>query len=286
MGIIEGPLNKLPASRPGFVVVADGTKGLILLGADTRLTWGERVFGGYKNFYLVDTTDHTITLGPFECPSQQPSFKFMVKIEISLRIADPQRAVAERLDAPLTKFSPAIKKVATRIAEKHEIRQTSQVRKSIEDQLEKTDFDPALRISGVNVTVDLDKKAAEHIQVIDAKDLRIGAAQANAEARDEERKPLVGILASANEMMAEWILTKNPAIREAMLMKVEENNGNRAAQIEMIKLMAQNGAIEAHVLHDRFGGMFDALLDTLGRPALAPTQPQLPDDGGNPPASS
>jgi hypothetical protein len=286
MAMIEGPLTKLPASRPGFVVVASGDKGLAELGADGRLSWGERVFGGYKSFYQVDTTDQAVTLGPFECPSLQPSFKFMVKIEISLRIVDAKRAVAEQLGAPLTKFAPTIKKLATRIAEEHEIRQTSQVRKSIEHQLEKTVFDAALRISGVNVSVDLDRKAADHIQAIDEQGLRIDAAQAKAKVGGEERKPLVNILASANEMMAEWILTKNPAIRDAMLMKVEENNGNRAAQIEMIKLMAQNGAIEAHVLHDRFGGRFDSLLETLARPVGSSTQKQLPDDGGTPPASS
>ncbi len=90
--------DTLPDPKPKRVVFMLDRDGRVRdMGERPRLTWGERLLGGRRTFYEVDTNPRRATAA-FDADVSESRRRFQVALEITYRVFDP-RAFIEAMEA-------------------------------------------------------------------------------------------------------------------------------------------------------------------------------------------
>lgn len=275
MMLIEGPTSEIPTHKPGFVVVASGSKGFVALTGGTRLTWGERVFGKYSQFYNVDVGLKTLTFPKFQCASSQAGLNFEVTIQLTIQIVDPARAVVQGLGDPSEILAHPARRVAESNALQFKVDSVIAAKQTIDAAALGIVGDPAIRIVGASAEVQPDDRAFELLRKIAEENLVREANAAQARVNDAKRDAIVKLLDSPNDLLAQSIVCKDDTFREALNFKLEQYANDRRQQIELLKLLIDTNVIEPHDIHERFRGVLDLALEAL-RPPTQATAPLPP----------
>lgn len=272
MTLIEGPTPDMPVHKPGFVVVAAGAKGIVALTGGARLTWGERIFGGYSSYYQVDVRAQTVDLPKIRCASLRPGLDFDVTVQLTVKIVDPARAVSDGLGDPSGFLAQRVRRIAEDQASRTDVSRSADAKRAIETDLRALAVDPA--ISVIDATADLrpDAGATALLRRIAEETLVRDADAAQARINKARRDDIMRLLDSPDELLAQTLVTNDENFRAALNMKLEQYAGDRQRQIDLLKFLIDAKAIEPHDLHERYGSVIEAAIGAL-RPLGAPALP-------------
>ncbi|MCF4127616.1 hypothetical protein [Methylobacterium sp. SyP6R] len=282
MMLIEGPTPDMPAHKPGFVVVAAGAKGIVALTGGARLTWGERMFGGYSSYYHVDVRPQAVDLPKVRCASVRAGIDFDVAVQLTVKIVDPARAVSEGLGDPARFLAQRVRRIAEDRALRADVSHAAEAKRAIETDLRALAVDPAIGVIDATADVRPDANAMTLLRRIAEETLVREADAAEARINKARREEIVRLLDSPDELLAQTLVTKDENFRAALNMKLEQFAGDRQRQIDFLKLLIDIKVIEPHDLHERYGGLIEAAIGALRPPgSLA-----LPPASGAAPAKS
>ena len=267
MELIIGPSSELPKHKPGYVVVASGSKGIVSLSSSPRLTWGERIFGAYSQYYNVYTGTTTISIPPFDCSSSVPGIDFNVSIDISVQIIDPVRAVREDMSDLTLLMQQPVRVAAEAVTHKHGLESMPHVKVGIQTSVAQINLDRAVRVSGVVATVTLDTRAKELLRKIGEERISIKADEAQSRVDAARREKILAMLDSPNELLAHSMVTKDADFRDAFNIKLGEMNDRKQDQINLLKWALEKNIIEPHDIHEKYKTILDFALSSIGGPA-------------------
>lgn len=280
MSLIEGPTEKLPAHRPGCVVVAAGSKGTIALEGNTRLTWGERVFGKYNSFYQVEIGSKSYRTS-FKSESARPSLEFEVTIELTFRVVDAAGAVRRGLTDPEMIFSAAVRRATRRCTQECEVDMTARARDEIEKAIlalsaraaaglpSSSDngrgVDPAIEILDVTSEVRPDERAIELLRKVDEQAMVQRADTADSKVQEARRRIIADILKDPDQILAQTIATKDPAFQDALRFKIEQMGNDIDKQMELFQFLVSKQLIQEHDIHEKYGDIGRAAFAALAK---------------------
>jgi hypothetical protein len=259
---IEGAFDELPAKRPGTVIVAVGSKGAVCLTDGGRLTLGERWFGGYKQFYLVDTSQRELTL-TYSVASRRPTLKFDMTVVLVVRVIDPRGAVERGITNLEALFNTSILRAAAAVASKYDVQDSINAKMAVEGRLGVLPIDPAIEI--VNVFVDLkpDKDAEQMIRSAEEEDIKRESIAAQGRIDGAGRDIAKDILSSPDDILAQLLTTKDDHYRAALNLRLEQAATEQQRRFEIMKALIDNKIIEPHDIHQRFPGFLDDVFQAM-----------------------
>jgi hypothetical protein len=275
---IEGPFKSAPDRKPGSVIVAVGAKGAIILQEGERLTWGERIWGGYNSFFLVDKSVKTVVIR-FTVPSRQPTLMFEADINMDLQIIDARGAFERNLNDFSTVVTTAARGAVVKAAKQFTVRQLPEAEDAVHTALIGLPIDPAIRISNVSVVIHPDAEAMKPLRTADEEEIRSNALRAQENVDAIGRSAAKGILSSPDELLAQLLITKDDAYRAALQLRLDQASTEQQRRFEIMKALIDSKIIEPHDFHNRFPGFVDDVFRSVSTQATlaAPKAPRITD---------
>lgn len=270
---ISGPYELVPDWRPGAVVVAVGSKRIVTIKDGGRLTMGEKLFGGYKHFYLVDRSPIELNI---RCAvsSNKPNIKFEVASTLIVNVVDARGAVERGLTNLETLLTTPAKRAAASVALDYDVRRSSAAQQAIQDRLAKLPHDPAIKITDVYVDVSPDADAVREIRFIEEESIRKEYLQSRTTFEADGRSIAKDILSSPNELLAQFLVTKDEHYRDALKLRIDSARNEQVKRFEILRALIDNKLIEAHDLHQYFPNFIEDVLRTIA--------PQVPASSAQP----
>lgn len=263
-----------PEYRAGCAIVAAGSKGVVTLGSGVRLTWGERLFGGYSAFYYVDISSNVYS-DTFKCSSLEGAIEFEIDVRIDYQVTNPARVVTAGITEPGRIFASALRSKVSAVAAGFSIQQTVDAKRVIDAAISAMKVDPAITIIAASSTVRADAAAAVHLRKIAEEKLRQASLGVDHSLNKLNRDQILAILESPDKILAHRLATNDPAFQEALTFKLNEMRGNWKQQVELLEMLVNAKVIEPHDLHDKYGPLVNAALSALAGPKIGTEQPPL-----------
>jgi hypothetical protein len=278
---IEGAYDKMPASKPGTIIVAVGSKGAIEIRDGSHLTWGERVFGGYKTFYLVDVSLKSIT-EEYRVGSSYPTLYFKVFVTLDVRVVDA-RGILRRGVTDLTRLlATPIRRVLSEVGARHSMTDIAIARQEMQTAIDILKLDPALTMSGAAVDVQADEGSLVLLRQVHEADLKKAAIGAQSSVDELARSKIRPVLETPDEILAQLLVTKDEAFRMALQMKMEHAANEQERRMVIMKALIDSKIIEPHDFHDRFPDFINEVFRAI--PARgSPSKPLSIPDATPPP---
>ncbi|MCK0207433.1 hypothetical protein MWN33_05225 [Starkeya koreensis] len=274
MALFEGPDSRLPSFRAGFVVVAAGPKGIRSLANGARLTWGERVFGGYNAFYYVDIGVNSYTKS-IKCSSKAIGIDFDVVVRLSFTVEEPTRVVQFGLGDPEALFGAPVHRLVADAVSRFTVDQSADAKKAVDIAFKKLAADPAVKVLNATSEVKADAAALPLLRTIAEEGISTMAHQATARLDKARRDEILALLDSPNHLLAQSMITRDPAFREALNYKLTELNSDRQRQIDLLKMLIAEKIIEPHDFEGRYRPLIEAAMATLRGPILPAPEPPV-----------
>lgn len=266
MGLIDGPHTRMPGAKAGRAIVAEGNQGRIVLDKTRRLTWGERMFGGYDNYYLVDMTKQTVELS-MKLPSKLDGFAFDAIVSFDLQILDPVWAVEKNITDANGHVKNVISSRLKRLARAFDISESRGAAAKFEEALETLKLDAPLVATNWSVTVDADDAAIATIRDISSSDLHIRAEKARIAREMVIRDDIRSSMTSIDGLLIHWHSTSSQREREQILKmidrKLSEIEGDKQLKIEILKHAIDRGRFESDQIDEAFGGFLTGIAESL-----------------------
>ena len=283
MNLIEKH-DKMPDHHAGKSLVVAGPRGMVPLVSGARMTWGERLFGGYKTFFLVDTS---VKLATFDLTSTsaKSAMDFDVKITLNFQINDPLKAVEQNLSDPRTILLAPLQRVSDEQARGFGVDKAPEARQAIQEAVRALRIEAPIAIVDVAVVVKPDAKARDLMRRVDEEHLVRAATTTEANLDREKRGHTKEILNSPDELMAQYLITRDEIYRQAFLQQVEAAQLDKTKQLELLRLAFEKGVIEPHEMRGRFDSIIEDVIGMM--PSLIKAPAALPVAGpSNPEAST
>jgi len=270
MQVIEDATNKIPAFKSGFVIVAKGTKGFLVLTEGNRLTWGERIFGGYSQFFNVDIREKTISFADLEFPSSQVSMKFLVTVDLTVKIDDPKEAVIRGVNDIKVVLENTVKKIVSDCTQKRDIKQSDIAKKDIqnalinfrksdnENQKEKSGDNKCINIIESFVNISPDEHTLELIRNIDTEELEKESLKAKKHNRDEKINHFLTIIGDEQKLLALSMVKDDEVdFKLALERKLQDIKDEKETAFNILKILIDKNYLEQHDLEKIFAGYFN-----------------------------
>lgn len=259
---IEGPFDKLPTRKPGTVVVAVGPKGAVSLQDGERLTWGERVFGGYKAFYLVDISRRTIR-DSYHVPSSQQAFAFDTVVSWDIAVSDPRGVIERGIRDLRVLLDTAGRNAVASAARGFAVQDSGFAEAAVRSALLSLSVDPALKISGVAVEMRPDAEALKLLRTAQEEQMRVAAIYAQSKVEAAARAGAKEVLSSPEELLAQILVTKDEAYRAELQRRLEQAANEHHRRFEILKALIESKIIEPHDFHERFPDFLNEVFKSI-----------------------
>lgn len=248
---IKGPFDTLPEREPGTVVVAVGSKGAVSLQDGERLTWGERVFGGYKAFYLVDISTRTIR-ETYHVPSSQQAFSFNTMVSWDVAVSDPRRVIEKGIRDLGALLDTLGRNAVVRAARGFTVQDIGQAESAVWSALMSLAVDPAVKIVGVAVEMRPDDEALKLLRTVQEEQMRVDAIHAKGKVEAAARAGAKDVLSSPEELLAQILVTKDEGYKAELQRRLEQASSEHHRRFEILKALIENKIIEPLDFHKRF----------------------------------
>lgn len=248
---IKGPLDKLPAREPGTVVVAIGPKGTVSLRDGERLTWGERVLGSYKAFYLVDISTQTIK-ETYNVPSSQQAFSFNIMVSWDIAVADPRLVIEKGINNLRALLDTPSRNAIATAARSLSVQAIGQAESTVQSVLMGLAIDPAVKIVSVAVEMRPDEEALKLLRTVQEQQMRVEAIQAKGNVEAAARQGAKTVLASPEELLAHTLVTKDEGYKAELQRRLAQAASEHDRRIEILKALIEHKIIEPLDFHERF----------------------------------
>ncbi|HMH50253.1 MAG TPA: hypothetical protein VK548_08480 [Candidatus Acidoferrum sp.] len=272
---IEGPFDSMPARKPGTVVVAMGSKGAVALRDGQGLTWGERVFGGYKAFYLVDIS-RRIMSETYRAPSSQQAFAFDTVVSWTVVVSDPGRVIEHGIRDLRTLFNTMGQNAVANTARSFTVHDCAKAEAAVRAAVMHLKIDPALSIIDVAVQMRPEADALKLLRSVQEEEMRVAAinAQSNVEAaaRDGAKKAL----STPEDLLAHVLVTKDEGYKAALRHRLEQAANEDMRRFEIFKALIENKIVEPQDFHARFPDFLNDVFKAIPATATNLNTKQLP----------
>jgi hypothetical protein len=267
--LFEGPFDKAPVRKPGTLIVAVGSRGTIALGAGERLTWGERVFGGYRNFYLVDVSPKSIP-GVYVLGTNEATMSFVANVTYDVRIRDAKAIIERGVTDLSTLLSTPVKRALLQVSKRHVVKELPAARQAMQEVLETLPLDPSIERIDVSVDLKADDAAQKLLREVDEQGLKTAAIQAQGEIDKVARGNIRDLLKSTDDLLAHMMATKDESFRTALQMKMEQAASDQERWTLILKALIDSKIIEPHDFHERFPDFMNEMFRALPSRDVAP----------------
>jgi hypothetical protein len=266
--------DKAISSEPGRVVVVLGHGGYRTLLDDRGLTFGEKLFGGYTKFYLVDVSEHRIPLN-FEAPSRSGTLKFKIDLWYHLAVKRDfaQIIVQNGVRSLQAVFSDDIHARLRRRLMEVDVTEINPARTMMQDELNSfaPNTDWYSYRPGV-VTVELEGDVNQLIRVGETADLNIGANTAGDKVTDARVEKMMKL--TDEELVARYAITNQSTYKDVLNFRLQSKQSNFDSRLLLLKMLKEKGLIEDF---DIPKDLVPGLLDEMRKLTL----PQIGSDPGS-----
>ena len=255
---------------PARSIAIRGAGPIRSLGAAGRLTWGERLLGGYRSFYLVDVRPQSLGFDLGSCRSKAPGLGFEGTAHLVVKISSPARAVDLGFADLPRLLEQSVRRIVADAIVGYDVEHDADAQRAAEAALRgRLSLDKALEVAEAAVRLAPDGAAREYLQVIGRERLAAAADESSWRLAAAKRERILKLLDSPDQLLAQSIVTKEPEFREALNLKLAELDRDRTRQVELMKYLIENKKIEAHDLEDRFKVLLDAAIGADLQPKAA-----------------
>lgn len=278
--LIAGPFDAVPTRQPGTVAVAVGARGSITLAEGSTLTWGERVFGGYRTFYLVDLRPKTI-VQKIVAPSNLPAIGFVAELTYDIKVVDPRRTIERGITDLQALMATPVRSAVTDTTRKYRVDRVADALEAVRRAVFAARVDPAVQVVHVAVDLQPDEQAREMLRKTHEVDLRTNAIKAENAVTKLAVGPKLEVIRSPESMLAHYLATSDPKLREALEMTFNQAAGEEQRRVEIMKALIENKLIGPKEFQDRFPDFVRNLTRPLPGPAGTGTKilPGAADEG-------
>jgi hypothetical protein len=258
--------TKLFSSEPGRVVVAKGKRGYRTFLDDKGPTLGERMFGGFDKYYLVDVSEKEVT-DTFDAASKKGALPFKLTIEYHITI---ERTSADKIvqDAirDLSKvFRDTLHRHLNAAARQCDINDLNAARAKLEEALENfKSTDERFKFRAGIVEVALDEDTTKKVRTIDSEELDKARGSAAARVADQEIERQRLLLQSGEKLLAAYQATGEQKYRDALEFIVAKSDRSRAERRDLLRQLidakiAEGMDFPAEVVQNLFGSVVSDL---------------------------
>ena len=253
-------------------------------------TFGRKWLGGKtQDFYLVDISRRPVS-DIIIVPSKVSTLKFELDVQADVEVIDPLRAVEKGVTDVWVYFATVLQRWLGSIAADYLPTQlsnlTAKINSAVDVEVAKHDAfgTSIISVQRVSVTAGLDKVAQAYVREAEEADIKKEALDRRGEVEVRARKLQHAASQSTDELMAQWLQTKEPIYKEAMEMKIATLNQKDAQRVELMKLMLDKKMIADHDVHEKYPDLVERLFHQALPPAPAsPDRLKITDDSGTEP---
>lgn len=238
--------DKALSSEPGRIVVAKGKRGYRTFLDDKGPTFGERMFGGFSRYYLVDVSEKEVT-DTFEAASNKGAlpFKLTVEYHIAINRTAADRVVQDAIRDLSKVFRDPLHRHLSAVARQCDVHDLNAARIKLESALE--DFeskDERFKFTPGLVEVALDEETTKKVRTIDSEALDRARGSAAARVTDEEIERQRLLLRSGESLLAAYQATGDQKYRDALEFIVAKSDRSRAERRELLKQLIDAQLVE------------------------------------------
>jgi hypothetical protein len=258
--------DKALSSEPGRVVVAKGKRGYRTFLDDKGPTFGERMFGGFRRYYLVDVSEKEVS-DTFEAASNKGAlpFKLFVEYRIAINKTAADRVVQDAIRDLSKVFRDPLHRHLSGVARQCDVHDLNAARIKLESALE--DFesrDERFKFIPGLIEVALDEETARKVRTIDSEALDRARGSAAARVTDEEIERQRLLLRSGDSLLAAYQATGDQKYRDALEFIVAKSDRSRAERRELLKQLIDAQLVEemdfpSEVVQDLVGSVVSDL---------------------------
>jgi hypothetical protein len=273
--LIEGPLIYRPEQKPGKAVLVVGAKGTFVLRPDSKLSLGDRWRGAQK-YFVVDVSRKSSELR-FLTPSNKSVLEFEVQATLYCRVANPAQAFFENLTDPGEAMHATVKKLVSNIANEVDITEAIKLKSRLEAYFRDhrvtnatqgaADDEASAELLDIDLKVFPAESAREYVGNIEREELTIRSSQALHRVQDSQRKAMNEVFWSHEELLKQWIVTKDDSYREALRFRLEQDAASNQLKLALLKQAQDSGALDERELHRLAEPLVQELIDQTRRAA-------------------
>ena len=275
---IEGPFDRLPGRKPGTVIVAMGSKGAIALRDGQRLTWGERMFGGYNVFYLVDISPRIIR-DTYRVPSSQQAFAFDTVVSWSVTVSDPGRVIEQGIRDLRTLLDTMGHNAVATTARAFTVQDCGKAEAAVRATLMNLKIDPAVRIVDIAVEMRPEVEALKLLRTAQEEGLRVAAITAQGNVEAAAREGAKKALSTPEDLLAHVLVTKDEGYKAALQHRLDQAANEYLRRFEILKALIENRIVEPQDFHKRFPDFLNDVFRAIPATVTSLSEKQLPSKG-------
>jgi hypothetical protein len=267
--LIEGPLIHRPEQRPGKAILVVGAKGTFLLQPGAKLSLGDRWMGSQK-YFLVDVSRKSSELA-FLTPSNKSVLEFEVQATIYGRVANPVQAFLENLSDPAAALQATVKKIIANFANEADITEAIKLKSRLDAYFKKTRVTNAQRpeaedeataeLLEIDLKIFPSDSAREYVSNIEREEVAIRSGEALHRIQNSQRKQMDEVFWSQEELLKQWIVTRDDSYREALRFRLEQDAASNQLKLALLKQAKDSGALDERDLHMLAQPLVQELID-------------------------
>ncbi|HEX4302337.1 MAG TPA: hypothetical protein VHZ78_06060 [Rhizomicrobium sp.] len=284
---IIGEDTKELSAGPGSVVVVKGKRGYRAFLDGKGPTFGERLFGGFERYYIVDVGQKDVS-DTFEAPSNKGAlpFRLTVKYAVGVKKAHAGEVVQEGLRDLSKIFADDLKKLLRTKARSCDVQNINGARDALEDALSSfRPEDERFSFKAGIVDVSLDDEIAKKVREIESAPINIARNEAVATVADKEITRHQGLLQNEDTLLAAYQSSGDPKYLDALKLKLAERDKSRAERLALLhKMLEKNYIEEMDIPKDLIKDLVSSFTANLNLPA-SQSAPALTDSSSPKPGN-
>ncbi len=248
-----------------------------LVKAIQRTEWGSRLFQSSESYYLVDVSRHGLECA-FEIPSKDDSLYFKVSVRFDAQIKNPAKAVDQGISDLSAYVRTGLERLLAGVGNRYSVQQSLAARDAMQAALDAWKGDDVVRVLSSAIDVRQDETERPLVRAVAVQNLEKSAIEATASVDEAARGHQKKILASPEDLLAQWLRTKDPAYREALTAKLSALQTENDRKLAIFDLLSQKGFLKDFDIHESDPNFISNLIKALsqGVTSQLPQLPQLP----------
>jgi len=250
----------------GAVLVGSGRRGAVAFKDGSTPTYGERLFGGYKQYHLVTIADRTIE-DAFDVQSSQITYKFKVTIRFRVKVIDAAQVVTRGIRDLRDLVSPDLQRAAASVARTFPVTKSLEALAAVQaavDDYAGNKSDPAVQVRIIDVGLTPDQAAKTMLATLDQEDLEINARQSKAKVDAAQRSIEGQIVSSPSELLTQWLATRDDRYKRLLEEQMQREASSYDRLLQFAQVLQAAGQLEAFDFYEKFPDLGPQILTALG----------------------
>jgi len=265
-----------PKPEPGVAIVLfkEGQPLFTLLPGD-RLTAGEVRWGGYKVVYKIDVTEHSFDFKT-KLPCSSDAFDFLADVGVTYSVEKADEVVKRNITNARSVLEPLITDTMRNISRQYDVEDSATAERTINEALKKKSYGVGLKLNRFVARLSLEDEARDYLRDLKkidrdkerekrAAELTLQRDQLEIE-RQKMKMDFYGPLIEKGQwqLLALQLSNHPEDVTTVMQFIREQRQDEINRQLEILKIMIEEDAIEGFQLQDTGKRVLQRLIDSLG----------------------